>query len=257
MRPVAIVQARMGSTRLPGKVLLPLGDKPILVRVVERLRFVDELADVVVATGDSADNDPIRSLCDAEGITCFSGSEHDVLDRYYQAALRYGADPVLRISSDCPLVDPAIVRRALETYESKRDDIVYLGFDKSFPEGLDVEVFAFAALEKAWRDATLRSDREHVTPFIWRQPELFPLDVLRNGTTVSTEHWSVDRAHDYEMVGAIYEALYRPGAPFSMDQILTFLESHPEVRQLTAGSVRQEGYLKSIREDHEDQTMEA
>jgi len=244
----------MGSTRLPGKVLLPLGDKPILVRVVERLRFVNELADVVVATGDSADNDPIRMLCDAEGITCFSGSDHDVLDRYYQAARQYGGDPVLRVSADCPLVDPAIVRRALELYESRHDDIVYLGFDKSFPEGLDVEVFAFEALEKAWLEATLRSDREHVTPFIWRQPALFPQDALRNGTTVSTEHWSVDRAPDYEMVSAIYDALYRPGVPFTTDQVLVFLEAHPEIRQLTAGSVRQEGYLKSIRED---QTTEA
>jgi spore coat polysaccharide biosynthesis protein SpsF len=239
----------MGSTRLPGKVLLPLGDKPILVRVVERLRFVDELVDVIVATGDSPANDSIRALCAEEGITCFSGSEDDVLDRYYQAALLSGADPVLRVSSDCPLVDPAIVRRALEMYESKRADIVYLGFDKSFPEGLDVEVFAFAALEKAWRDATLGSDREHVTPYIWRQPDLFPQDLLRNGSTVSAEHWSVDREHDYELTKAIYEALYQPGIPFDMAGIMAFLEAHPELRALTAGSIRQEGYLKSLRED--------
>jgi spore coat polysaccharide biosynthesis protein SpsF len=250
VRPIAIVQARIGSTRLPGKVLLPLGDEPVLVRVVERLRFVEALADVVVATGDQPVNDPIRVLCDAEGITCFSGSEDDVLDRYYQAAAHFHADPVLRVSSDCPLVDPAIVRRALDLFESRRDDIVYLGFDRSFPEGLDVEVVAFEALETAWREARLGSDREHVTPFIWRQPDLFPQDRLRNGTAVSPEHWSVDRAQDYEMVKTIYAALYRPGDPFSMAETLSFLDTHPELRQLTAGAVRQEGYLKSVRDDN-------
>jgi spore coat polysaccharide biosynthesis protein SpsF len=240
----------MGSSRLPGKVLLPLDDKPILFRVVERLRFVEELAEVVVATGDSPANDPIRNLCHAEGISCFSGSDDDVLDRYHRAALHFRADPVLRVSSDCPLVDPAIVRRALDLFEAHRDEIVYLGFDPSFPEGLDVEVITFEALETAWREARLRSDREHVTPFIWRQPDRFPQDRIRNGTTVSEEHWSVDRPQDYELVKTIHTALYRPGTPFGMAEILTFLEAHPELRRLNAGAVRQEGYLKSIRDDN-------
>jgi spore coat polysaccharide biosynthesis protein SpsF len=249
LNPVAIVQARMGSTRLPGKVLLPLGDKPILFRVVERLRFVAALADVVVATGDLAANDPIRELCDVEGIPCFTGSEDDVLDRYYRAAVAFRADPILRITSDCPLVDPAIVGRALELFNARADDIVYVGFDQSFPEGLDVEVIAFEALETAWREAQVRSDREHVTPFIWRQPERFAQDRITNGADVSHEHWSVDRAPDYEFVNAIFAALYPLGPSFGMQDVVTFLDGEPELRQLTAGTVRQEGYIKSIRND--------
>ncbi len=207
MRPIAIVQAHIGSTRLPGKVMLPLGDRPILVRVVERLRYVEALADVVVATGDLAANDPIRALCETEGITCFSGSEDDVLDRYYQAARQVRADPVLRVTSDCPLVDPAIVARALDLFEASQPEIVYLGFDPSFPEGLDVEVMTFATLETAWREARLPSEREHVSPYIWKQPDRFPQDRIRNGTVLSHEHWSVDYPRDYEFVKAIYAAL--------------------------------------------------
>ena len=247
VRPIAIVQAHIGSSRLPGKVMLPLGGEPILVRVVERLRFVEALADVVVATGDLSENDPIRALCAAEGITCFSGSEDDVLDRYYRAALHFHADPVLRVSSDCPLVDPVIVGRALDLFEAGRPEIAYLGFDRSFPEGLDVEVIALEALETAWREARMPSEREHVTPFIWKQPDRFPQDRIRNGDTVSHEHWSVDHPQDYSFVKAIYAALYRPGSPFGMDETMAFLDAHPEIRQLTAGAVRQEGYLTSIR----------
>lgn len=249
MRPIAIVQARMRSTRLPGKALLPLGDKTILSSVVERLRFVEGLADVVVATGDSPANDPIRALCQAEGIPCFSGSEDDVLDRYYHAAQQFRADPILRVTSDCPLVDPAIVRQALELFKAGRGEVVYVGFDLSFPDGLDVEVFAFEALETAWREARLPSEREHVTPFIWKQPDRFPQDRIRNGTMVSEERWTVDQPEDYEFVKAIHAALYRSGPSFGMKEILSFLETHPELRQLNAGIVRNEGYIKSIRDD--------
>ena len=249
MRPVAIVQAHIGSTRLPGKVMLPLGDKPMLVRVVERLRFVDALVDVVVATGDLPANDPIRALCQTEGITCFSGSEDDVLDRYYRAAVQADADPVLRVTSDCPLVDPAIVARALDAFESRRDEIVYLGLDASFPEGLSVEVMTFDALATAWREARLPSEREHVTPFIWKQPERFPRELITNTPIESHEHWSVDYPGDYEFVKAIYAALDRAGPPFGMDETLTFLDANPDLRELVAGYVPMEGYLKSVRAD--------
>ena len=229
--------------------MLPVGDKPMLIRVVERLRFVEALADVVVATGDLPMNDPIRALCRAEGITCFSGSEHDVLDRYYRAAVQAEADPVLRVTSDCPLVDPAIVARALDAFEARRGEIVYLGLDASFPEGLSVEVMTFDALETAWREARLPSEREHVTPFIWKQPDRFPQDQIKNTASESHEHWSVDYPQDYEFVKAIYAALDRPGHPFGMAETQSFLDANPGLRSLVAGSVRMEGYIKSIRAD--------
>ncbi len=239
----------MGSTRLPGKVMLPLGDKPMLVRVIERLRYVESLADVVVATGDLPANDPIRSLCRDEGITCFSGSEADVLDRYFQAAVQVGADPVLRVTSDCPLVDPVVVGRALDAYEARRHEIVYLGLDSSFPEGLSVEVIAFEALATTWREARLPSEREHVTPFIWKQPGRFPQGRISNPAPVSHEHWSVDYPQDYQFVKTIYAALDRPGRPFGMDETLSYLDANPDLRLLVAESIPMEGYLKSVRAD--------
>lgn len=227
----------------------------MLVRVIERLRHVEALAEVVVATGELPANDPIRDLCRTEGIACFSGSEDDVLDRYYRAAQQFGADPIVRVTSDCPLVDPAVVARAVRLFAEKSPEIVYVGFDPSYPEGLDVEVVAFGALETAWREAKLPSEREHVTPFIWKQPEQFRQDRIRNGDTPAHEHWSVDRAEDYEFVKAVYAALDRPdapspsGTPFGMEEILALLEEHPELRRLNAGIDAHEGYLKSIRND--------
>ena len=246
MRPVAIVQARMASTRLPGKVLLPLGDKPVLFRVVERLRFVPGLADVVVATTDSPADEPIRAFCRSEGISCLWGSEDDVLDRYYSAARDLGADPIVRVTADCPFVDPAIVRRALDIFEAGGGNIVYVGFDRRFPDGLDVEVVAFDALEIAWREAKLPSEREHVTPFIWKQPKRFPQDRVSSDSDLSAERWTVDRPEDYELAQAVHAALYRPGHPFGMAEILGLLDAHPGLRHLNQGVVRDEGYLKSV-----------
>lgn len=227
----------------------------MLVRVVERLRYVETLADVVVATGGLPANDPIRALCVDEGITCFSGSEDDVLDRHFQAALEVRADPVLRITSDCPLVDPVIVARALAAFEARRPEVVYLGLDPSFPEGLSVEVMTFETLATAWREARLPSEREHVTPFIWKQPDRFPQELIPNTGIPSHEHWSVDYPRDYEFVQAIYAALDRPGRPFGMADTLRFLDGHPELRELVAGTVRMEGYAKSVRNDPTDRSL--
>jgi len=236
----------MASTRLPGKVLLPLGDKPVLFRVVERLRFVPGLADVVVATTDSPADEPIRAFCRSEGISCLWGSEDDVLDRYYSAARDLGADPIVRVTADCPFVDPAIVRRALDIFEAGGGNIVYVGFDRRFPDGLDVEVVAFDALEIAWREAKLPSEREHVTPFIWKQPKRFPQDRVSSDSDLSAERWTVDRPEDYELAQAVHAALYRPGHPFGMAEILGLLDVHPGLRHLNQGVVRDEGYLKSV-----------
>lgn len=250
MRAVAIVQARLGSTRLPGKVLLPLADRPVLFHVVDRLRAVPTLADVAVATTDRPADERIRTWCREEGIPCFAGSEDDVLDRYYRAALKFGADPVVRVTADCPLIDPEIVGRALNLYASGQGRLLYVGFDNSFPDGLDVEVIALAALQTAWREAHLVSEREHVTPFIWKHPERFPQDRIRNYRDLSDQRWTVDEPEDYQLIQSIYAALYQPGRPFGMAEVLDFLSAHPDLRSLNRGIVRNEGYLKSVRQDH-------
>lgn len=250
MRPVAIVQARLGSTRLPGKALLPLVGRPILYHVVARLRHVPALAQVVVATTDRPDDEPIRAFCRDEGILVFAGSEEDVLDRYVQAAGRFDADPVVRVTADCPLIDPGVVSRAVAMYTEADGALAYVGFDTSFPDGLDVEVIALSALETAWREARLPSEREHVTPFIWKQPQRFPQDRIRNDTDLSDQRWTVDEPEDYRLIEAIYGALYHPQRPFAMAKVLDFLKAHPDLRRVNQGIVRNEGYLKSVREDY-------
>ena len=182
MRTVAIIQARMGSNRLPGKVLRPILGKPMLWHIVLRVRAVPSIDEVVVAIPDSPADQDLRRFCAANDIKSFSGSETDVLDRFYGAAQRYGADPVLRITADCPLVDPELVEKLIRLYRSGSYDYVAVsaGADASrlegggsFPDGMDAECFSFASLETAWNEARDPRDREHVTRFIWRQKGLF------------------------------------------------------------------------------------
>ena len=231
-------------------MLLPLAGKPVLHHVIDRLRRVVTLADVVVATTDCPGDEPLRAYCRAEGIPYVAGSEDDVLDRYVQTARRFDADPIVRVTADCPLLDPAIVARAVDQFERAGGRLLYVGFDTSFPDGLDVEVIAREALETAWREARLPSEREHVTPFIWKQPDRFPQDRVRYHEDLSGERWTLDQPEDYEFLRAIYDALHRSGRSFGMQEVLQLLAEHPELAALNAGIVRNDGYLKSVREDN-------
>jgi spore coat polysaccharide biosynthesis protein SpsF len=247
----AIVQARMGSTRLPGKVLRPLNGRPMLSRIVERVRACPAIARVVVATSDRESDAPIRALCADEAIDCVAGSEQDVLDRFYRAAAAFGGDPLIRITADCPLVDPSLVGRLVALYDGGGYDHVgvatgagalFLGQGR-YPDGLDAECFSFAALERAWRDATSPQDREHVTPFIWRQKQLFRCGQLTSPIDYSRLRWTVDNEADMALITRIYAALDRPDRVFGMDDVLGYLSEHPEVAAGNDAFVGAEGYL--------------
>ena len=164
MRVIAIIQARMSSTRLPGKVLMPLAGQPVLGHVVERIRACQTIADVVVATSSDATDDDIEAWCKSVGVSCYRGSLNDVLDRYYQAGLLHAADAVVRITADCPAIDPTIVDEVVHGYLAGGYE--FYGLAGEFPDGLDCTVFAFSALARAWREAALPSEREHVGPYI-------------------------------------------------------------------------------------------
>lgn len=263
-RTVALVQARMQSTRLPGKVLTPILDRPILWHIVERLGAVAEIDSVVVVTSDRPANDPIREFAGLYGIPCFSGSEEDVLDRFYQAAEKFDADPVVRITADCPLVDPGVVGRVIALFRSLSPGIdlasVATGAGVAtddfkgdrFPDGLDAEVVAFAALERAWKEAKLPSDREHVTPFIWRQPKRFRIEHLMNiEGDLADLRWTIDYPEDLIVITRIYEALYSTLRPFVMRDVLAFLTSHPEVAALNHHRTNRDGYRALWRESAE------
>lgn len=249
--PLAIVQARMGSSRLPGKVLLPLAGKPTLLHIVERLRAAPGIGNVVVATSDLPQDAPIREMCGREGIPCFAGSETDVLDRFYRAAREFGGDPVVRVTGDCPLVDPAVVGRLLALYaRGGRDHVAvatgagaaFLGGGR-YPDGLDAECFSFASLERAWREASEQSDREHVTPYIWRNKARFATELMTSPRDFSAQRWTVDTESDYRFVSRVYEALWRPHRHFTMEDVCDLLAREPDLLAVNRDLVGREGYL--------------
>lgn len=234
MRTIAIVQARMGSTRLPGKTMRPLAGEPMLARVVNRTRRARRVDQVVVATTDAARDEPIVGLCRERGWPCFRGSEDDVLDRYHGAADAYGADVIVRITSDCPLIDPALVDEVDAAFSEGGCDYASNSLEpRTFPRGLDTEVIARSALDAAWREDHDPQWREHVTPYIYRHPERFRLRRVANGQDLSFHRWTVDTEEDYALVSRIYGAF--EGDAFGWRQVLALLEQHPEWMALNRG----------------------
>jgi spore coat polysaccharide biosynthesis protein SpsF len=234
MRTVAIIQARMGSTRLPGKVLMPLAGEPALKRVVERVRAARGLDDVVVATTTAAADDAIVELCKREGISVFRGSEEDVLSRYFEAAKQFTADVVVRVSSDCPLFDPDVLGEMLARFEP---DYLNNFQKRTFPRGFEAEVFMFAALETSQREATKPYEREHVTPFIYQHPERFRLhgfERTEGGEDLTGLRWTLDTPADYQSISAIYDELARPGKLIATAEILNLLRRRPELTKINA-----------------------
>lgn len=230
----------MGSSRLPGKVLREILGRPLLQYHIERLQRVPSIDGLVVATSTEAGDDAIESFCEAAGVACFRGSEQDVLDRFYQCAKAYEADIILRVTSDCPLIDPGLVVLAVENYRAAGDalDYVHLDVDR-LPRGLDAEVFSFAALETAWREATGQEEREHVTPFIYRNPERFGLaSVCPDNADHHDYRLCVDEQADFEVVAGILRALYEKDPAFTWRQIVAFLDENPQLREHNLG-VRQ------------------
>jgi spore coat polysaccharide biosynthesis protein SpsF len=225
-RTVAIIQARMGSTRLPGKVLLPLLGRPILSRVVERTARAGLVDEVVVATTVDPSDDPIVNLAVDEGWAVERGSENDLLDRYVRTARAHKADIVVRITSDCPLIDPTLIDQTIDAFVDGRGGYASNTLEpRTYPRGLDVEVVAREALEQAWRDDADPASREHVTPFLYRNPERFRLVRVSSPDDQSAHRWCVDTSEDYELVRRIYDAL--PRDDFTWRQALEVVDSHP------------------------------
>ena len=228
MTTLLIVQARMTSTRLPGKVLLPLAGEPILTRLVHRLRRVQRAHGIVIATTTNPTDDPIAALCAQLGVPCYRGSEHDVLSRYADAARLHGADAVVRITSDCPLIDPALIDQVIAVYEEGDSDYVSNMLPPSWPYGMAVEVFSAAALQQAHAEATQAAEREHVTPFIYWHPERYRLRNVASPVDLSHHRWTVDTPEDYELVRRLFEALIPAHPEFTQEDILDVLDAHPD-----------------------------
>jgi spore coat polysaccharide biosynthesis protein SpsF len=226
---VIIIQARMGSTRLPGKVLKPIAGRPMLFYQIERLRRVKFSERIVVATTTSDADDPIVKFCAAQGIECTRGSELDVLSRYSDAARQFDASTVVRVTSDCPLIDPELIDRAIAAFfGSNHPDYVSNMLEPTWPYGMAVEVMTAAALSEANREARNSSEREHVTPFIYGHPERFRLESLTMTPNCSHHRWTVDTPEDFQLVTNIIENLYARKADFNMEDVLKLLAEHPD-----------------------------
>lgn len=246
---IAILQARLSSSRLPGKVLRLILGKPMLELQIERLSRVTLVDRLIVATSDEASDDPIAELCQRLGYGCFRGSLTDVLDRYYQAARIYRAQTVVRLTGDCPLTDPEVVDHGINYFLAHDYDYVTNCIERTYPIGLDMEVFRFTALEQSWRTAVLPSEREHVTPYMRNHPELFAVGNFKNEIDLSHHRWTVDEPADFEFVQKIYESLY-PGNPrFATNHILDLIHERPELAEINYHIAHGQGYQKSLRED--------
>lgn len=212
----------MGSSRLPGKVLKDIAGRPMLSYQMERLRRVKRAERIVVATTDQPADDAVERFCQKEKIACVRGSEHDVLARYHLAIERFPADVVVRITADCPLIDPAIVDEAIAAYEP---DYVSNMLETTYPYGMAVEVFSAQALREAHREAKDPAEREHVTPFIYRHPERYRLKSLTMAPNLSHHRWTVDTPEDFELVSRLLKTL-KPH--FTLQDVLAVLDKHPD-----------------------------
>jgi spore coat polysaccharide biosynthesis protein SpsF len=207
---------------------------------------------VVVITSTHEDDDAVEIFCKGLGIPCFRGSLEDVLDRYYQGANYFQADSIVRLTGDCPLLDPEIIDKVVQTFHQGTFDYVSNTLECTYPDGLDTEIFRFETLERAWKEARLKSEREHVTAYIYNHPELFRLGSVKHEQDLSALRWTVDTSQDLEFVRSIYNFIKYEG--FGMDEILQLMKAHPEITKLNAGQQRNEGYQKSLRGDIEAQT---
>ncbi len=247
---LAILQARFSSSRLPGKVLQPLLGKPMLSRQIERILRSERIDRLVLATSTDPEDDAVAAVAAETGIACSRGSLDDVLDRFYRAALPYQPQHIVRLTGDCPLIDPAVIDGTIWFYLEGRYDYVSNALEPTFPDGLDVEVFRFFALEAAWREAMLPSQREHVTLFINQAPGRFRIGNYGHaGGDLSHLRWTVDEPEDLALVMRIYEALYPKDPAFSMEDILVLLERDPSLMKINTRFPRNEGLQRSIEKD--------
>lgn len=248
---VAIVQVRMGSTRLPGKSLMDVAGKPLLLRGLERARAVPLIDEVVVATTEAAEDDVLAQRSAEWGYACVRGSAEDVLARYVKAARIAEAAHVVRITADDPLKDPGVIDAVIATY-LRRDpaaDYASNSLRPTFPEGMDVEVFSRAALERTSQEARLASEHEHVTPYIWKHPDRFRLVSIEDTEDRSELRWTVDHPDDLEFVRKVY-ARFPEDRVFGWREVLALIEKEPDLLHLNTAHPRKEGYLKSLRHDH-------
>ena len=244
-----IIQARMGSSRLPGKVLMKSGNgMPLLYHVINQLRHCSKVKNLVIATTTNQEDDEIEKFADNNSVNVFRGSEKDVLDRYFQCAKKYSFSTIVRITSDCPLIDPQIVDKVIERFFSGNYDYATNTLIRTFPIGTDAEVFSFSALETAWKNAQLPSEREHVTPYLRNKGNFKTINV-ENDTNISNLRLTVDRIEDFELIKEILNNISIN--PIHLEDILELFSRKPELIEINKHVNHNEGFNRSLKEDQE------
>jgi spore coat polysaccharide biosynthesis protein SpsF len=239
-RVIAIIQARMSSTRLPGKVLQDLGGRPVLDRMIERVKRAKTVTETVIATTTDPSDEPIVELCERLGTPVFRGSLPDVLDRYYHCALEHKADYVVRLTGDCPLIDPELIDQVVKALLDSLVDFACNRlpppFARTYPIGLDVEACTFKALETAWNKATAKHDREHVMPYLYEVPGRFRIMQLQNAADYGSLRWTLDTPEDLELLREVIKRLENRN-DFSWKEVLTFFLQDPELAKINSSVV--------------------
>jgi spore coat polysaccharide biosynthesis protein SpsF len=247
---LAILQARMSSSRLPGKVLKPVLGRPMILRQIERIRQASRVDRLVMATSTDASDDVLVHDCEAQGVECARGSLDNVLDRYYQVARRLTPAHVVRLTGDCPLIDPDVMDEVIAFHIEGGFDYTSNALDRlTLPNGLDVEVLRFECLERTWREAQMPSEREHVTPYVYNHRELFRLGSYCAERDLSHMRWTVDEPEDLEFVRRVYKALYSANPSFRMRDIVALVEREPALASINSRFERNEGLRRSLARD--------
>jgi len=244
-----IVQARMGSSRLPGKVMKKIGDKFLLDYVLEQLQSSKKIEKLFVATTTLSMDDVICNHLSSKNISFFRGSANDVLDRYVQCAKNFSINTIIRITADNPLIDPNIVDLVIEKFQNANCDYATNCLPRTFPYGTEVEIFSFEKLHQVWLNAKKPSEREHVTPYFYNHPELFKIANLENSKNISNLRWTVDRKNDLKLVQTIIEKINH--SPILLEDILNLYSQQPKLFEQNKPVIQNEGYVKSLKDDEE------
>lgn len=236
---VTVIQARSGSSRLANKIFLTLTGKPLLYRMFERVAASELKGTIVIATTTESSDDNVESFCKDHKINIYRGHQTDLLDRHYQAAKIFSADAVIKIPSDCPLIDSKVIDKVIQFYLSNINNYDYVSnlHPATYPDGNDVEIMSFNALEKAWNNAEREFEREHTTPFIWENPDKFRIgNVLwETGLDYSmTYRFTIDYPEDYEFIKKVYDELYPKKPDFSLEDILNLLNENKEIKKINS-----------------------
>ena len=249
MKIAVIVQARMGSSRLPGKVLLPLGEISVLEHVLTRCKAIINVDVVCCAMPDTDDSTPIALLAERLDIHVFKGPEHDVLARYYGAARAVKADIVLRVTADCPMIDPKVCGSVLELLCGRQVEFACNNMPPTWPHGLDCEVVTFASLERAHLEANRAYEREHVTPWIRSHPNISKANLIGPANGTEEHRWTIDNERDYAFLQAVWKRLPLGCEAWNYRVPLKILKTEPELAEINKGPDRLEGLKKSMMEE--------